>query len=68
MMKTFIDLELIAKENNLPDKSKRLFLERLGTNTGNSGLFKNEGIHTLYIKKCFCIQFLVFIQHFKNHT
>lgn len=44
MMKTFIDLELIAKINDLPDKSKRLFLERLGTNSENSGLFKNEGI------------------------
>lgn len=43
-MKTFIDLELIAKMNNLSNKSKSLFLERLGTNTENSGLFKNEGL------------------------
>lgn len=39
-MKTFIDLELIAKENNLSDYAKKIYLERIGSNEENAGLFK----------------------------
>ncbi|CAD8066747.1 unnamed protein product [Paramecium primaurelia] len=45
LMNTFIDLELIAKENQLQEKSKKLYLERLGTSTENAGLFKSQDLY-----------------------
>jgi hypothetical protein len=39
-MNTFIDLELMVRENKLTEKAKRIYLERIGNNEENSGLFR----------------------------